>query len=195
MVEGQDDFHVVDHLRHRHWTNDDAPSFEIVVKNNDVDLLKSISGEIKTEGREAIGILIDTDDDLASRWQSVRGRLPESFTLPDRPTPGGTIIDATPRIGVWLMPDNASPGELEDFVQRMIPTDDAVWPLAEQYINAIPAPDRKFPPGKISRAKLYAWLAACRDPRRMGEAIRTRDLATDGPLCQQFVGWLRRLFG
>ena len=194
LVEGQDDFHVVEHLRRQYWTGDDASSFEIVVKGNDVELLKSISGEIKAEDREAIGILIDTDDDLASRWQSVRDRLPEDFTLADQPTLGGAIINATPRVGVWLMPDNASPGQLEDFVQRMIPTNDTIWPLAEQYIDDIPASDRKFPPSKTSRAKLYAWLAARQDPRRMGEAIRTRDLATDGALCQQFVSWLRRLF-
>ena len=195
LVEGQDDFHVVEHLRRRYWTDDDAPSFETIIKNNDVELLKSISGEIKTEGREAIGILIDTDDDLTARWQSVRDRLPENFTLADQPTFGGAIINTSPRVGVWLMPDNASPGQLEDFVQRMIPTDDTIWPLAERYIDDIPTPDRKFPPSKTSRAKLYAWLAARQDPRRMGEAIRTRDLATDGDLCQQFVGWLRRLFG
>ena len=156
LVEGQDDFHVVEHLRRQYWTGDDASSFEIVVKGNDVELLKSISGEIKAEDREAIGILIDTDDDLASRWQSVRDRLPEDFTLANQPALGGAIINATPRVGVWLMPDNASPGQLEDFVQRMIPTDDAIWPLAERYINDIPAPDRKFPPSKTSRAKLYA---------------------------------------
>ena len=195
LVEGQDDFHVVEHLRRRYWTDDDAPSFETIIKNNDVELLKSISSEIKTEGREAIGILIDTDDDFTARWQSVRDRLPENFTLADQPMFGGAIINTSPRVGVWLMPDNASPGQLEDFVQRMIPTDDTIWPLAERYIDDIPAPDRKFPPSKTSRAKLYAWLAARQDPRRMGEAIRTRDLATDGALCQQFAAWLRRLFG
>ena len=95
LVEGQDDFHVVEHLRRRHWTDDDAPSFEIVVKGNDVELLKSISGEIKAEDREAIGILMDTDDDLTSRWHSVRDRLPEDFTLADQPALGGTIINAS----------------------------------------------------------------------------------------------------
>lgn len=192
IVEGVNDRHVV-HQILSHVGG--GRSIEIVDTGGIEPLLDSIEARANYAGRVALGVVADANDDINARWQSIRSRMPDRINLPDRPTTGGAIIDATPRIGVWLMPDNASPGELEDFVQRMIPTDDAVWPLAEQYIDAIPAPDRKFPPGKISRAKLYAWLAARRDPRRMGEAIRTRDLATDGPLCQQFTTWLRRLFG
>ena len=36
------------------------------------------------------------------------------------------------------MPDNKSNGELEDFVIKMKPTDDAIWPRAQTYINRIP---------------------------------------------------------
>ena len=64
-----------------------------------------------------------------------------------RPDRDGTIILETedlPRVGVWLMPDNESAGELEDFVARMIPGDDPVWPLSESYIEGIPLVDRKF---------------------------------------------------
>lgn len=195
LVEGQDDFHVVEHLRHRHATVEEMPSFGVIVKDNDAELLKSVRWEIQTGGREVVGILIDSDDDVAARWQAVRDRLPDGYDLADRPVVGGAVIETVPRVGVWLMPDNESAGELEDFVSRMVPSDDPVWPRAERYIDGIPDHARQFPMGKVSRAKLYAWLATRRDPRRMGEAIRTRDLAIDGALCQQFVGWLRRLFG
>ena len=192
LVEGRDDERVVQSICEVHR---ESPSFQILIKEGIDPLLKSISIELKVDDREAIGILADANDDINARWQSIRSRMPDRIDLPERPISGGIIVESQPRVGVWLMPDNASPGQLEDFVQRMIPTDDTIWPLAERYIDDIPTPDRKFPPSKISRAKLYAWLAARQDPRRMGEAIRTRDLATDGALCQQFVSWLRRLFG
>ena len=192
LVEGRDDERVVQTICE---VRSDSPSFQILIKEGIDPLLKSISIELKVDNRDAVGILADANDDINARWQSIRSRMPDRINLPDRPVAGGVIVENQPRVGIWLMPDNASPGELEDFVQQMIPTDDAVWPLAEQYIDAIPAPDRKFPPGKTSRAKLYAWLAARQDPRRMGEAIRTRDLATTGALCQQFAAWLRTLFG
>ena len=110
----------------------------------------------------------------------------------------GTVIPETedlPRVGIWLMPDNQSTGELEDFVARMIPGDDPVWPLSEDYIEGIPSEDRKFAQSKTQRAKVHAWLAAREDPRQMGQAIRARDLEVNGELCEKFVSWLRRLFG
>ena len=101
---------------------------------------------------------------------------------------------ARPRVGIWLMPDNQSPGEIEDFVAAMIPDGDPVRPLAERYIDGIPEADRKFAEGKIPRAKIHAWLAAREDPRRMGAAIGAGDLDTEVTLCQSFAAWLRRLF-
>ena len=93
------------------------------------------------------------------------------------------------------MPDNESRGELEDFVSQMIPNDDYVWPLSQNYIDSIPTAYRKFTPNKTQRAKVHAWLAARENPRLMGEAIRTRDLEVGGELCEKFVAWLRELFG
>lgn len=54
-------------------------------------------------------------------------------------------MDGQPRVWVYLMPDNASTGELEDFVMQMIPEGDPVWPRFKRYIGEIPQADRKFP--------------------------------------------------
>ncbi len=192
IVEGVNDRHVVRQIISRVGS---GSGFEIADAGGINPLLESIEARANYTGRVALGIVADANDDINARWQSIRSRMPDRIDLPERPVAGGLIVESRPHVGVWLMPDNASPGQLEDFVQRMIPTDDTIWPLAERYIDDIPTPDRKFPPSKTSRAKLYAWLAARQDPRRMGEAIRTRDLATDGALCQQFAAWLRSLFG
>ena len=191
IVEGVNDRHVVRQIVSRVGA---GSGFEIADAGGINSLLESIEARANYTGRVALGIVADANDDINARWQSIRSRMPDRIDLPERPISGGVIVESQPRVGIWLMPDNASPGQLGDFVQRMIPTDDTIWPLAERYIDDIPTPDRKFPPSKTSRAKLYAWLAARQDPRRMGEAIRTRDLATDGALCQQFAAWLRRLF-
>ena len=92
------------------------------------------------------------------------------------------------------MPDNQSPGELEDFIVKMIPNDDPVWPRSTAYITEIPEEDRKFKEGKILRAKVHAWLAAREKPRPMGLAIKTKDLNISVESCQTFVNWLRELF-
>ncbi len=92
------------------------------------------------------------------------------------------------------MPDNTSTGELEDFVAQMIPEDDAVWPLARQYIQGIPKERRRFTAKKMRKAEVYAWLATRKEPGPMGAAIGKRDLSTDGQLCRKFSQWLGRLF-
>ena len=93
------------------------------------------------------------------------------------------------------MPDNKSQGELEDFVLGMIPYSDTIWPLSESYVADIPESDRKFRTVKTDKAKLYAWLAARREPGRMGAAVGAGDLEVTSPLCQNFLIWLTRLFG
>ena len=92
------------------------------------------------------------------------------------------------------MPDNQSAGELEDFIERLMPAGDPVWPRTGRYIDDIPPEDRQFATGKILRAKIHAWLATRAEPRKMGAAIRVGGLNATGPLATQFVEWLRRLF-
>ena len=99
-----------------------------------------------------------------------------------------------PRVGVWLMPDNVSSGELENFIHKLIPEEDAIWPRAKQYIDDIPAEDRKFRDRKEFRAKIHAWLATCESPRQMGAAIGTRDLNSEAQIAKDFYEWLRQLF-
>ncbi|MXZ31256.1 MAG: hypothetical protein F4Z22_10575 [Acidimicrobiia bacterium] len=116
--------------------------------------------------------------------------------LPPTPCPKGTIVitEGKPDVGIWLMPNNQAPGELEDFVSEMIPEEDLVWPKSEQYIDEIPSSSRRFPEDKAHKAKVHAWLAARRHPGLMGLAIREGDLEVSGILCQDFAEWLRRLF-
>ncbi len=193
IVEGQDDLHVVRHLS---LSDPEMPPFCIREKHSVAELLSSIRGEILVEGRTAVGILVDANDDPKARWQAVAHRIRAAgIEPPSSPDPDGTIIDGAPRVGVWLMPDNESPGELEDFIAEMVPPGDAVWPLSEAYIDGIPEADRKFVAGKTLRAKVHAWLATRKEPRRMGSAIGAKDLDTDVEVSQELLRWLRRLFG
>ena len=192
LVEGPDDEHVVRHLRNRHQA---MPEFCIRNKEGIAKLLEDIGLEILAPSRKAVGILVDANDDLDARWSAVADRLrEENIEVPSNPELTGIIIDSTPRVGIWLMPDNTSPGELENFVSKMIPGDDPVWPRSEDYIDSIPKTDRKFTEKKILRAKIHAWLATRENPRQMGAAIGARDLHVDGTLSTAFANWLQRLF-
>ena len=196
LVEGQNDKHVVWQIC-RHHT--EIPDFYIADRGNSQGVLDSIVPEALSPARMTLGVLLDMDDDPQSRWDEVAYQLRlAGLQPPVVPDSAGTVISAgngKPRVGVWLMPNNESSGELEDFVARMIPNGDTVWPLARGYIDRIAPSDRKFAAGKTLRAQLYSWLAVREDPRQMGLAIRAKDLETDGELCRQFIDWLSRLFG
>ena len=199
LVEGPDDRHVVIHLSERSGLEQ---NFWIIEKEGIDTLLDSIVLEARTPGRTVMGVVLDANDSLDARWQAVTDRLnrlqqEDHFDMPDlpaHPEPSGTIIEGRLRIGIWLMPDNRSAGELEDFVGSMIPATDPVWPRSQAYIDGIPHGDRKFSPGKTQRAKVHAWLASREAPRPMGLSIRAGDLDTNASSTTTFVYWLRELF-
>jgi hypothetical protein len=144
-----------------------------------------------------MGILVDSNDDRIKRWKEITRKLEQArgMQMPEEPGENGFIInDAKFRIGVWLMPDNVSPGELEDFIYEIIPEDDTIWNRAERYIDDIPAAERKFKDGKRLKAKVYAWLATREKPGLMGVAIKIGDLNSEAPIAKDFCRWLHELF-
>ena len=192
LVEGVDDKHVVRHICGRQR---DMPDFCIRETDGFSNLAAAISPEIKAPGRTALGIVVDANDDLSARWQTIGDHMRRAeVNPPTRTAPAGTLVEGRPRVGIWLMPDNQSTGELEDFIERLMPDGDPVWPRARSYIEDIPAADRRFATGKILRARIHAWLATRAEPRKMGAAIGFGDLNATAPLAGQFVDWLRRLF-
>ena len=199
LVEGRTDKHVVFNICAE--SSPQVPKFSVFDQGNIDRLLDSVYMEVTNGERTVLGIMLDANDHPEGRWQAVADRLHKAgIALPSFPQPEGVVIPGEPstglpRVGVWVMPDNESLGELENFLAEMIPGDDAVWPLAQRYINGIPPDHREFQEGKTLRAQVHAWLAAREDPRPPGLAIGTHDLSIGGPLCVRFTDWLRRLFG
>lgn len=207
LVEGKDDESVVYHLSQSYTKGSE---FKILKKEGIDNLLADIFAEVEANGRKAIGIMVDANSNLTSIWDKIKKRLKKAdIILPNNPDTNGTIIPSKtrtmgdrragkPRVGVWVMPDNKSSGELEDFINRMIPDDDPVRPLSKEYIeriiDRIPAGERKFTLKKSLRAEVYAWLATRERPRQMGAAVNARDLNIQEENCQLFIDWLRRLF-
>lgn len=199
LVEGSEDKYFVLRLSER---NNLLDRFWILNKGGKDQLIQSIGAEANVEGRTTLGIVLDADDDVTARWQEVTKELDELRQeehfdlpeLPDQPRPNGIVVEGTIRIGVWLMPDNRSSGEIEDLVAKMIPCCDKMWPLAEQFIDDIPEELRVFRLEKASKSKVYAWLATRKEPRAMGLAVEAGDLDISVPNSTAFVNWLRRLF-
>ena len=214
LVEGQDDRHVLvnlcrrrrdlftissvdTHLR-RITSKLNGKTLLISERDNRRNVIAGLPEVAKTEGIEILGLLLDADQSLEQTWQEITAALQKAgISPPNQLPPTGLIIPAdpenTPRLGVWIMPDNQSPGELEDFLFQMIPPDSANWPAAQEFIERIPPESREFLPHKTDKAKLHAWLATMREPARMGAAIDKGKIDDQNPLFQTFIHWLQKL--
>ena len=212
LVEGQDDLHVVLHLYKK--AEGKVPNFCIRAMGNDSQLLAEIVPAILSSDRDIIGIIIDADDDPGARWKEVVNKVEEavkkisesSIAIPQKGRENGVIVagkpdddeSRSPRVGIWIMPDNQTSGELEDFVVPMIPPDTPALPLAKDYIGRVLTlnDDKgRLQEGKRLCGEIHAWLATRERPRHLGAAIQADYLNTDGESCRSFMAWLRRLFG
>jgi hypothetical protein len=149
---------------------------------------------------KTLGIILDADASLASRWQSLKQHLEKlNYEVPETPTTGGTIIEGkerNPNIGIWLMPDNNETGMLEDFVKYLIPENDTLLAEADRILSEIEAGQlHKYNPIHKSKARIHTWLAWQEDPGTpMGLAITKSYLSINTELCERFVSWLNQLF-
>jgi hypothetical protein len=195
LVEGRDDEHVLYHLLAHHQV---TKAFEIKNKGGVTNLIETLDVEVLASGLERLGIVVDADTDLAARWQSVRNKLLASgYDVPEKPVEGGTIIEHNeqPTVGIWVMPDNALIGFLENFVSFLIPADDTLWVKTVECINQIPLEERLFPEGHLVKAQIHTWLAWQAEPGTpLGLAITKKYLDADAPQARQLIDWLRHLF-
>lgn len=77
-------------------------------------------GETRTKDAR-VGVIVDRDgiEGRRDNWPAVRDLLARLGGTCNAPVPEGHIIQG--RIGVWLWPDNALPGDLETFLAGIIP--------------------------------------------------------------------------
>ncbi len=202
LVEGKDDKHVITHVCMRH----DLPTIELREPNEgDIgsgidELLAGIPQRLREPHVRTIGIVVDTDDDLAARWQALRSRIlaADYRSIPKEPVAEGWISTETTlkRVGIWLMPDNLLPGMLEDFVVQLIPVGDELILKAEAIVAEIESEAlNHYPKVQHPKALIHTWLAWQETPGQpMGLAIRAQTLRHDSPTALAFVAWLRRLF-
>lgn len=157
------------------------------------NLLKVFPVLIKESDMRSIGIIVDANNSLEGRWQSIRDKLRNSdlgIELPETPCHHGTVRKFGDQfIGVWVMPDNQRCGELEDFVAELIPEGN-VWKLACDYIES--AKDKV---ARVSKSKslVYAWLAVVAPGMQIGTAFKTGKLKLDTENYTNFENWIKAL--
>lgn len=199
MVEGPDDEHVVKHICAQRQL---GVIDKIQPYGGKDRLIEGIKARLLESDIEALGILLDADEDLQARWQAVASRLGVAgyAGVPPTPVAEGTVIPKPPntllpRVGVWLMPDNQVPGILENFLRFLIPAGDPLLAHADQAIAGMAPELCRFSVARLPKARIHTWLAWQAEPGKpLGQAISARYLDAELPTVDLFADWLRRTF-
>ena len=195
LVEGNDDKHVIYALCNHFNVNH---NFDVIDCKGIENLMLQIPVRFKQSGIDTIGIIVDADLDLSSRWQQIHGILKNIFPeLPNKlPKEGLIFKNENFSVGVWLMPNNVIPGMLEDFIKFLIPNDDEQFPEIKNFLDQLEKNGiNGYKKIHRSKAEIHSWLAVQSDPGTpLGLGITKRYLTIEEDECKNLVQWLIQLF-
>lgn len=205
LVEGNDDFHVIHSLCKqfyvpvRNLENPSGGEFSVKDCKGINELLEQIPVLFKSSNPlTTIGIIVDADVNLNSRYASIKNILQDiGFSLPEViPTEGLIVTSEKNKIGVWIMPNNNLNGMLEDFLSFLVPDNDKLLPIIKTNLNEIENQNlNNYLPIHKSKAIIHSWLAIQEDPGTpLGQGITKRYLTTDEETCSLLINWLNDLF-
>jgi hypothetical protein len=159
----------------------------------------NIEAAARTPGRQAVGIVIDANDQFDSRWLRVRNcclGIAANFPA-DLPSEG--LIhqnEAGLRVGVWIMPDNQSRGMLETFLSGLIvPSHAALWTFAQDSCGLSRNHGAPYLDPHRDKANLHTYLAWLDPPgRSLHVSVLARALDGRLPLGERFAKWFIDLY-
>jgi hypothetical protein len=199
LVEGADDVHAIIHLLKRHgydW-DDEASKRPYVSAAGGVPHIFDAFGVALKGPYERVGLVLDANGGVDVRWQQLQARAQASgVNLPAGPDNEGVIVPGRTdgsEVGVWLMPNNASPGTLEDFLVELVPPRELLWAYAQTVVAEARTRGARY--RAELKAALFTWLAWQEEPGLpFGTALRAGVLRHDSPTALVFVDWFRGLF-
>lgn len=201
-VEGTDDCHTVIHLLHRHGVNLDEQLGPVLIKaaQGDTGVLALMRTAARASTNRPVGFVVDANGGVADRWKSAGNRLQDlGLKWAAAAPPGGFIGESSTNkaaVGVWIMPDNVvDEGKLEDFLNTLVPSEDALIGHARTATQQAVSLGAQFPAQDRLKAELHCWLAWQEEPGRpFGTAIKAHYFRHDSNVALRFVAWFKKLY-
>ena len=171
LVEGKDEINLFDELM-KHCFGAE-PTVQVI----DAGGMRKFPNRlraIQTAGRaratlRAIGVVRDADNDAVGAFRSVCDHIRNVGYEP--PAAHGEFSNATPSIGVFIVPDGEEPGAIETLCRRSRDGDE-VAKCVDQYLNCL-AGNEAMRSTNEDKSFAHAYLAAMEDPvARVGEGAK-----------------------
>lgn len=196
LVEGKDDMHVILALCQKFNIPE---NFSVHDCEGIEPLLDQIKVWLKSSAVKNLGIVVDADTDIAARWQQLKEILDDAqVEHPETLDASGYIgvNEKGQKVGVWMMPNNHLPGMLEDFIQFLVPPNDALLPEARQILATLEAKAvQQYKDVHQSKALIHTWLAWQEDPGTpLGLAITKKYLTVEEENCRVLMTWISKVF-
>ena len=204
LVEGNDDLYAIAQLmgHYTEWPKK-LPPVKIIAYDGADDLLKNnnVSAALKIANLKNIGVVIDADDVFQARWDSLRNLFIVKFPDIPQTLPSSGLIclnSEDQQLGIWIMPNNSSPGMLETFLSAFVNENDAhkaIWLHAIDATSSAKTLGAPYKDAHLHKAQIHTWLAWQDTPGdAFGTALVKKTLNPSAPSAAVFVEWFMRLY-
>lgn len=210
-VEGKSDMFAIAELMQANgitWPESRRETPPVLISDRDsyrnIAKPSLIRNQLKSSNLTNFGIIVDADQDFASRWQSLRNACLQS--IPDIPTELPTTgllhthaitSERQIKFGIWIMPDNIQQGMLETFLAYLLrDKDKKLWGYAQNVVQvARNEYDAEIKDAHIDKANIHTWLAWQDEPGlQLHTAVQKKVFDPQHPRAQEFVTWFKQLY-
>jgi len=212
FVEGSSDKTIVKEILNTylpHWqiTRRRSRSSQSQINIQDLQGIRNITpdkifNQLADPNVPALGIVIDADSSASDQWQEICQTCQSveqlrSISFPNQIPENGFICSVSDdqKFGIWMMPDNRSPGMLETLLSQLIPSDrENLWIHLQNSVSQAKQLGATFDDKHLDKAHIYTWLAWHHKP---GAWLKTGERAVfnfDHPQVHAFVDWLKTLY-
>jgi len=212
FVEGSSDKTIVKEILNTylpHWkiTRKRSGSSQPQIDIQDLQGIKNITpdkifNQLADPNVPALGIVIDADGSASDQWREICQTCQSveqlnSISFPNQIPENGFICSVTDdqRFGIWMMPDNRSPGMLETLLSCLIPSDrENLWIHLQESVDQAKRLGAPFRDHHLDKARIYTWLAWHHKPGVWPDTAQRDVFNFDHPQVQAFVDWLKTLY-
>jgi hypothetical protein len=192
LVEGRDEVNLFDALM-KHCL-DAEPTVQVIDAGGKDRFPKNLRA-LSTAARarpslRAIGVVRDADDDAAGAFRSIIDHVRNAGYEP--PVVHREFSDATPSIGVFIVPNGEEPGAIETLCRRS-KEGDAAAACVDDFLSCLDE-HAAMKSANVDKSFAHAYLATTENPvARVGEGAMQRAWNFDSPAFVELVDFLREL--